>query len=59
MTAQHFMTGQHSRRDTRARVGWAAFAAATVTIVVPMLGTLTAKINPCVVSGGLPKEGNP
>ena len=59
MKTQHSMTtGQHSRRDARV-CGWAAFAAATLTVVVPMLGTPTAKINPRVVPGGLPKEGNP
>ena len=56
----HILTGQHSRRDARARVrGWAASAVASTVGVVVMLDTLfTAKINPCVVSGGLPREGN-
>ena len=61
MRHQHLtLTGQHSRRDARARVrGWEASAVATPVGVVVMLGTLfTAKINPCAVSGGLPREGN-
>jgi hypothetical protein len=61
MSGQHtMMTSQHSRRgDASAWVrGWAAGAVATFTVVVPMLGTLTAKINPCGVSGGLPREGD-
>lgn len=57
---QHNLTGQHSRRDARARVhGWAGVVAASFTVVVPMLGTLTAKINPSWAPGGLPREGNP
>jgi hypothetical protein len=55
----HSMNRQHSRRDARARVrGWAGFVAAAVVAAVPMLGTLTTKINPCGVSGGLPREEN-
>ena len=52
-------SGQHSRRDARARVGgWEASATTAFVGVVAMQQTLvTAKINPCWVSGGLPREG--
>lgn len=58
MKEQHQNTaGQQSRHDARVR-GRAAFAAASCAGVVVMLGTLTAKINPRWVSGGLPRKGN-
>jgi hypothetical protein len=61
MHTQHqTMTRHDSRCDARAQVrSWHAFTAVSGTGVVPMVGTLTAKINPCWVPGGLPKEGNP
>jgi hypothetical protein len=60
-TQTQTMNRHDSRRDARAQVrSWHAFAAVSGTGVVPMVvGTLTAKINPCWVPGGLPKEGNP
>jgi hypothetical protein len=55
---QHTAYAQHSRRGARARVSWCGAAMASFDGVVVMLGTLvTAKINPCWVSGGLPREG--
>jgi len=55
----HSMNGQHSRRDARACArGWASLVAVSFVVVVPMLGTQTAKINPRGVSGGLPREGS-
>jgi len=39
-------------------LGWDAFVTTTVVGVVAMQAThVTAKINPCGVSGGLPREG--
>ncbi len=58
---QHSTGGQHSRRDAQARVsGGVAMMAASPVVLMTTLATLfTAKINPCWVSGGLPREGNP
>lgn len=60
MKAQHLNTNrQHSRRPAGARVlSCEAFVAASQDVVA-MLGTLTAKINPRWVPGGLPMKGNP
>jgi len=61
MKTPHHTHGQQARRDARARVrGGEASVAASRVIGSTMLATLfTAKISPCWVSGGLPKEGNP
>ena len=60
MRALHHNMNGHSRRDARARVrGWTGFVAVSFVGVVTMQGTLTAKINPRWVPGGLPMEGNP
>ena len=58
---QHDIPGQHSRHDALARVsGGVAMMAASRVVLMTTLATLfTAKINPCWVSGGLPREGNP
>ena len=60
MASQQDMHRHDSRRDALAQVrSWHAFAAVSGTGIVRTMGTLTAKINPCWVPGGLPKEGNP
>jgi hypothetical protein len=57
---QLHMHGHRSRRDAGARVcAWSGMLTTRALAVAAMLGTFTAKINPCGVSGGLPREGNP
>ena len=56
----HRTRGQQSRHEAPAQVHLGVFMAASSVDGVVMLATrLTAKINPCWVSGGLPREENP